>query len=99
MRQHYLNNGDFKRRLGFISVEKFQLLLRSIVKDRRLSFFLRYVIRSKYYYYKRPQSVTSIKNRCLVTGRNRFILRYLHMSRMTFREGVCVSRLSGFKKF
>ena len=99
MKLHYLNKRDYFERKNFIKTEYIYLILKSIYIDKRVNFKIRYILRGRFFYYKYCYNRVKIRNRCLITGRSRFVLRYSKMSRMTFRDFVSKGKLCGFKKY
>ena len=96
---HYLNKRDFFERRRFPREEYKYLILKSICIDKRLDFKNRYLLRGRFLYYHYYNSKVRLRNRCLLTGRSRFVLRYLKLSRMSFRDTVSKGLLRGFIKY
>lgn len=99
MKLHYLNKRDFLERQKFFREEYKYVFLKSIFKDKRVDFKIRFILRGRFIYYKYDYSRVKIRSRCLLTGRNRFVLRYCKLSRMSFRNQASNGLLCGFKKY
>jgi small subunit ribosomal protein S14 len=50
-------------------------------------------------YKKKQYSYIRARNRCLITGRSRSIIRLFKLSRLTFKKQASLGLLSGVKKF
>lgn len=94
---NYLNYKDNLRRQLFLRDEKFNKFIRLFIVDKRVKFSIRFFIRFVFVY-KRRAMKSKIRNRCLLTGRSRFILRYFRLSRASFRDLASFGFLSGVKK-
>lgn len=95
---HYLNYFDNKRRKGHGHCEFKLNVYKSFFFDKRVKFSIRFITRSRIFYYKKYKSICFIRNRCLMTGRTRFILRYFGLSRMSFKNRASVGFLTGVKR-
>lgn len=99
MKLNYLNKRDFLERTKFFKEEYKHLVIKSLFSDKRINLKIRYLVRNRFYYYKYNNSFVKIRNRCLLIGRSRFVLRYLRLSRMSFRDTVSKGFLCGFRKY
>lgn len=94
---NYLNYKDNLRRKVFLRDEKFTNFIRLFIVDKRIKFPIRFFIRFVFFY-KRRSMRSKIRNRCLLTGRSRFVLRYFRLSRASFRDVASFGFLSGVRK-
>lgn len=93
-----LNIKDKKLRDFYLKNEHKHLVLKSLLDNKQLQLNFRYYIRFKIKkllgkYYK-----SKIKNRCILTGRSRAVIRFFHMSRLKVKDFVLVSLLIGVRK-
>lgn len=87
---------DLKRRLLAAQFESLRLQYRAIIHDQSLPYHLRAAFTAKLAALPRNSSKTRIRNRCIITGRPRAVLRKFRISRIVFREFAWL--LAGVKK-
>lgn len=96
---NYLNYRDNLSRKRFYNREYFALFVKSFLVDNRLKFNFRFFIRFSLFSKKRIMcNKVKMRNRCLFTGRSRFVLRYFRLSRASFRDLSSIGFISGLKK-
>jgi small subunit ribosomal protein S14 len=95
---NYLNYRDSQRRVHYYKQEFYLQILKSCYFDRRLKFKSRFLLKVKLNNKVRKISDIQIRNRCFLTGRSRFVLRYFSLSRMSLREQLLSGFCSGFLK-
>lgn len=89
---------DLKRRILVSEHESLRLHYRAIIHDRTLPYEMRALFVSKLAALPRNSSKTRIRNRCIVTGRSRGVLRQFRISRIVFRDLAWKGLLAGIKK-
>jgi small subunit ribosomal protein S14 len=89
---------DRRRRLLHSLYERRRLLLRSLRENRSLPSRLRAQAYRALTLLPRDSSSTRRRNRCVLTGRSRAILRRFGLSRLRFRSLAREGRLVGVKK-
>lgn len=89
---------DLKRRLIVAEHESLRLQYRAIIHDRTLPYETRALFMSKLSALPRNSSKTRIRNRCIITGRSRGILKQFRISRIVFRELAWKGVLAGIHK-
>jgi len=94
----YLIEKDKKRRKIFEFFEKKKLVLKALSVDKRLPASLRLFYKMELHSFKRNASATRIKNRCVITGRGRGVLKYFKMSRLQVRDTFFKGLLYGVRK-
>jgi len=94
----YLQERDKIRRSIFEKFEKQRLCLKALSKDKRLSFSNRLLYKLKLSIYIKNSSKTRIKNRCVVTGRSRGVIKYFRMSRIEVRQLALKGFMYGIRK-
>ena len=94
----YLKEKDIRNRY-FVRENEMQLiLLRSLSKDRRLSLTERLAFRMQMLDLNKKSFSTRLKNRCLISGRARGVLRDFKMSRLQVRDFGFRGLLYGIRK-
>lgn len=89
---------DKKRRELFNKYELSRLILKSIFYNRSLSWEIRENARICMTRLPKDSSLTRPKNRCVITGRGKGILRKGRISRIVLREKVVKGLLVGTRK-
>ena len=89
---------DKKKRFLFSKYELKRLELTSLFHDLGFSKEIRYKSLQQLNQLSRNCSKVRIKNRCVLTGRGRSILRFCGLSRIKFRELASQGRLMGVMK-
>lgn len=98
---NYLNFKDYKNRQLIVKKELLKYLTVACLTDSRISFKSRFLFKSKINdrVLKLAKSgIVKVRNRCKETGRSRFIVSYVGLSRAQFKFKVSSGFLSGFKK-
>lgn len=94
---NYLNYRDNINRKNYYKTEISRFFFKTFVSDKRLKFNVRFFVRFAFLY-RRKCALVKIRNRCLLTGRSRFVLRYFRLSRASFRDLARFGFISGIKK-
>lgn len=89
---------DKKRRKFFTKYEFARLILKSIFYNRSLPWEVRENARVLITTLPRDSSLTRPKNRCVITGRGKGVLRKGRISRIVLREKVVKGSFVGTKK-
>lgn len=92
----YLVRKDKKIRYSYLRKEKELGIMRSLVKNEYLPEELRALVYSDLM--KEGGVGVKLKNRCIITGRQRGVLRDFKISRMCFKELASKGFLPGIKK-
>jgi ribosomal protein S14 len=98
---HYLNFKDYKYRKLVVRGEFFKTISYSCIFDTRISFKSRFFFKTKLsdrILLLSRCNITKVRARCKETGRSRFIVSYIGLSRAQFKRRVSFGFLSGFKK-
>jgi ribosomal protein S14 len=90
------NQKDFYRRVNYNTKEIRLYLLKSIFYNRYLNSYIR--LKSSIILEKLNGGSTKIKNRCILTGRGRGVLRDFKVFRMNFKELASKGLLPGVRK-
>ena len=88
---------NYKRKL-FLKNELKKILLNSIIKNKNISLFNRYLALFNKSKITRNSSLNQQKNRCFLTGRNWYIVKNTKMSRFVFRTESNNGNIAGFKR-
>ncbi len=94
----YLKEKDIKNREYVRQNEMQLILLRALSKDRRFSLTERLVFRMEMLDLNKRAFSTRLKNRCLISGRGRGVLRDFKMSRLQVRDFGFRGLLYGIRK-
>jgi ribosomal protein S14 len=94
----YLLQKDKKRRQLFEKFESERLIMLALSKDKRLPLLKRIAIGLNLLNYTKDVSKSRIKNRCVITGRARSVVRDFKMSRIQIRELSLRGTLYGVRK-
>jgi small subunit ribosomal protein S14 len=94
----YLTERDKLRRSLFEKFEKQRICLKTLSKDKRLSSSLRLLYKLKLSVYLKNSAKIRVKNRCVITGRSRGVIRYFRMSRIQIRQLSLKGFLYGIRK-
>jgi ribosomal protein S14 len=94
----YLNEKDIKNRYVVRKNEMQLILLRALSKDKRLPLTQRLVFRMQMLDLSKRSFSTRLKNRCLISGRGRGVLRDFKMSRLQVRDMGFRGLLYGIRK-
>ena len=89
---------DRARRLSVFWTEQQRLLYRAILQDRNLPHSLRYAFILKLNTLPRNSISVRVRNRCVLTGRSRGIIRHFKCSRISLRELVSGGQVPGLTK-
>lgn len=95
---YYLVRRDKRRRNKILNQEWLRKVLKSIWKNRTLSFEVRYLIFLQLKNLNIRGNAVCAKNRCFLTGRGRSVLREFHLSRLQFRDKARDGNLPGVKQ-
>ena len=94
----YLNEKDIKNRYVVRKNEMQLILLRALSKDKRLPLTQRLIFRMQMLDLSKRSFSTRLKNRCLISGRGRGVLRDFKMSRLQVRDMGFRGLLYGIRK-
>ena len=94
----YLKEKDIKNRYVVRKNEMQLILLRALSKDKRLPLTQRLVFRMQMLDLSKRSFSTRLKNRCLISGRGRGVLRDFKMSRLQVRDMGFRGLLYGIRK-
>lgn len=89
---------DKKRRKLFMNNEIRKLYYKFMMLNNLLNFNSKLFYQKKISLLSTQNSITKIKNRCLITGRGHGIFRFFGLSRISFRELASIGKLVGIKK-
>jgi len=89
---------DKFRRHQFLKSEIKKKILKSIIKNTKISNFIRYYAFYNYTLCNRSSSVTQIRNRCVVYGRKWMIIQKTRTSRFVFRKDAYQGNLPGLRR-
>ena len=89
---------DEKRRLLFKKLEGSRAFLKSIIRNKSLSQSSRSFFIRKLHEKPRNSSKVRIRNRCILTGRGRGVLKEFRISRIKFRELASQGLIPGVTK-
>lgn len=95
MSNKFLQISDFYKRLNHYKKYKKSIILNTVKKDC----FLPKSIVQYFYQDKKKQSINSIKNRCILTGRARAVSSKYRLSRMPLKYFALHGFLPGVNKF
>ena len=87
----------FKRR-NFLKQEFNWLILKSFLRENKLSKSFRFKVNSFLGRFPKQSSYIQIKNRCTLTARSRAVYRDFRMSRLMFRKYASLGQLCGVRK-
>ena len=89
---------DKNRRISYLKIEKKNLVLQYIFNNLTMPLSLREEAYKQYVKFVYFNSVTKIRNRCLLTNRARAVYRKFKMSRIFLKEYALRGELMGVKK-
>jgi ribosomal protein S14 len=89
---------DKKKRNEYKKKEIKRKIFNSLLKNEQLPKTKKKIIRDKLSQLNRNNTLTRIKNRCIITGRGRGIYSKLKISRITFKEMAAQRMLFGIQK-
>lgn len=89
---------DKNRRISYLNIEKKKIVLQYIFNNLTMPLSLREEAYKQYVKFVYFNSVTKIKNRCLLTNRARAVYRRFKMSRIFVKEYALRGELMGVKK-
>lgn len=95
---HYLNFKDEVLRKKVYKKELKRLLLKTLYFDQRLLFNLRFCLKN-YFLITYSKRINSIRSRCLLTGKTRFVFRYFRLNRSSLKLYTSFGFISGFRKW
>lgn len=87
-----------KRRFLFLKYESRRLVLKSLVKNSNLPFSIREKAVFDLSRFPKDSSKVRLKNRCILSGRGRFILSSFSLSRLMIRKLACEGFIPGLRK-
>jgi small subunit ribosomal protein S14 len=93
-----LSRKDKKRRDSISEKEITRIIFKALFYNRKLPWHVRENARTKLAKMGGESSVTRAKNRCVVTGRGKGILRRVRSSRIVIREKAVKGALVGKRK-
>lgn len=95
---NFLNKNDSLKRYRFKKYERFSILTKSCFFDKRIFFTNRLILKTflNKKYNLKYHSIVNVRNRCMHTGRSRFILKTFNLSRMSSKEFLSNGFFSGF---
>ena len=89
---------DKRKRQNYFKIEKNYSLYKSLYQNRNLSESMRW----KAFYYlsvlSQKNSLVKIKNRCILTGRGRFLSRRFRLSRLALQKLARNGKIPGLRK-
>lgn len=94
----YIILKDRRRRILYSLFERRRAVFRSIRENSNLPTRLRIQAYRALIRLPRDSSITRLRNRCIVTGRPRAIVRTFGLSRLQFRQLALEGKLLGVKK-
>ena len=92
------NRRDLRRRQLCADFEVSRKLLKACVLDQHLPDLLRQQAADKLARQARDASRTRVRNRCVVTGRGRGVLRHFRISRLQFRQMAAQGLVPGVRR-
>ena len=92
------NRRDLRRRQLCADNEVFRMLLKACMSDQRLPDSLRHQASRTLAHQSRDASRTRVRNRCILTGRGRGVLRGFRLSRLQFRQMAANGFLPGVRR-
>ena len=92
------NRRDLRRRQTCAHFEISRILLKASLYDEQLPTHLRQHAASQLAQQPRDASRTRLRNRCVITGRSRGILRHFRLSRLQFRNMAAQGLLPGIRR-
>jgi ribosomal protein S14 len=98
---HYLNFKDGKYRKILVKNEFFKNISFSCLLDLRVSFKSRFLFKSKLcdrVLFLSGVSISKVRKRCKETGRSRFVVSYVGLSRAQFKRKASLGLLSSLRK-
>lgn len=97
----YISLKDNNRRKSFFNYEYSAVFNKSLIKNNSYSFLAKQAFFNEKlasHQLKARYSITRIRNRCVLTGRSRSLIRFFRLSRIKFREYASSGRLFGVQK-
>ena len=88
---------DRKRRKQAAELELVRLVLKSVVRNKRISDLLRSVAETKLHLLPKNSSGTRIRNRCVLTGRPRGVSRRFKLCRNKVLQHFYAGLLPGYR--
>ena len=89
---------DKRRRLILLQFQLKRLQCKTVSQDLNLSRSIKKRVESKRALFPRNSSQSRIRNRCIITGRSRGVLRFCNLSRIRVRNLGSQGLLSGVSK-
>jgi small subunit ribosomal protein S14 len=89
---------DKRKRQNYFKIEKNYILSKGLYQNRNLSESMRWI---DFYYLSvlsQKNSLVKIKNRCVLTGRGRFLSRHFRLSRLALQKLARNGKISGLRK-
>jgi ribosomal protein S14 len=98
MNYNYANVKDKSKRYKFKIKEPLNLILKSIIYNRKLNDNFKFYFNFKLYSFNKSYSHTQLKNRCRITNQSHSVLRLFKMNRITFKETIGKNYIQGIRK-
>jgi ribosomal protein S14 len=98
---NYLNYKDKNHRINFVKKHFFKNMFNSCFKDNRLGFQSRLFFKSKLtnkVLRLSTSSISKIRNRCKETGRPRFVVTNIGLSRAQYKNRASFGFISGLRR-
>lgn len=95
---HYLNKRDVQYRNQYPIKELKIILLKSFIFDFRIKFSYRFILKNKQLVKLLKKNIR-IRNRCILTGKSRFIFSYFHLNRSSLKLYSSFGFISGLQKW
>lgn len=92
------NLKDAYKRAHFARIEETRLVLRALLKDRSVPQAIRFHMSMVFHALPKHSALTTVRNRCVQTGRAKSVYRRLKLSRICLRERMATGSLPGIKK-
>ena len=95
----YLINKNKKKRFFFFKVEKYQLILKSLINNKNIiTPYSHFFNRKIKLLFSKSSYKTKISNRCVITGRKNILLKQFRMSRLTLPFFISNNKIPGFTR-
>lgn len=89
---------DKNRRYSFLILEKKKLILKYIVTNKNLNIATRFFAYQELLNLSQKNSITIIRNRCVLSNRARAVYRKFKVSRIFFKEYALQGNFMGIRK-
>jgi small subunit ribosomal protein S14 len=94
----YLSQKDKKRRSRFKKYESLKIVLRYLIRKEGIPLQKIFQLTTDLRSLPKKSSLTQLRNRCVITGRSRGVLRPFSLSRIKMRELISHGLIPGFAK-